>query len=169
MINHATRFFKEIKRLEDALQAVEKDRPFGRTMVGEDGVQIISWSSHDSHEEDCIIREDGLWESKPESYGRETRKFVFTWRYHPCYCCAGMPYYSPKDVREFLEGSETEKVLYTHGEYELVWMWEKITMPTRIVWGMKPGPKFYQLRKNGKALFSSDVKKHFNERVKAEL
>lgn len=167
-VNHATRFFKEIKRLQDALQLVNIDRAFGRSYIV-DGVNILTGWHHEAHEADCIVREDGLWESKPEPYGKQTRKFVFIWREHPNYCCAGQPIYTPADVQIFLEKSETEKVLYTHGEYQLVWGWSQVVMPTRIIWGMKSGRKYYRLIKNDEILFETEIKKHFNDFVRKEI
>lgn len=167
-MNHANRFFKEVKRLEDAERAVEFGRPFGKSLVI-DGISIHSKFSHECAPEKCFKRDDGLWETYPESYGRQTRKFVFIWRYHPNYCCRGRPIYTPGDVAEFLCESETEKVLYTYDGYELVWAWYEVDMPTPIIWGMRPGRKVFVLRKDGEVLAKTSVKKHFNEQVRQKV
>lgn len=163
-VNHSNRFFKEIKRLQDAERAVEADRPFGESLVI-DGVSVWSKTSHECAPDQCFKRPDGLWETYPESYGRKTRKFVFIWRYHPNYCTRGRPIYTPSDVQIFLEGSETEKVLYTHDGYEFVWGWDQVIMPTWCVWGMHPGRKYFRLIKDDEVLFETSVRKHFREAV----
>ena len=161
--NHGNRFFKVIKNLEEALYG------FGWQDRDENDVRIMTWYTHENHESDCIKREDGLWESKPESYGRDTRKFIFIWREHPNYCCAGKPYYSHNEVGDFLANSETEKVLYTHGDFEFVWLWEDVTMPTNIVWGMRSGSKYYQLRHRGEVLVTSKYKGSFTTKANAAI
>jgi hypothetical protein len=166
-MNKVNMFFKAVTALEKALNAAPDS--FGSD-YRDDDVRVWTKRSHECDPEDVIQRADGLQETKPKPYGRSgLRKFVFLWRYHPNYCCAGRPHYSWKDQSEFLEKSETEKVLLTYEGYEFVWGWDEISMPTRIVWGMQTGQKMFYLRKDGEVLVRTHVKKHFKEAVDAEL
>lgn len=163
-INHANRFFKEIKRLEDALDVQRRtaDDP-----CDEFGHTVWACFSHESAPENCFVRDDGLWESYPEQYGRKTRKFIFIWRYQPNYCTRGRPFYSHEQRQAFVDESETEKVLYTYKDLELVWGWNEIFGPTSICWGMKPGEKYFFARDKGEIVVPPmRVKKYFNEAVK---
>lgn len=161
-MNPVNLFFKRIKAMEKAAS--------GFSTEDEDGVTVWKRFSHECLPEDCLLREDGLWETNPEQLGRNNpRKFVFIFRSHPNYCCAGQPVYSPSERAEFLEKSETEKLILSHEGFEFVWGWDEVIMPTRIVWGMSPGHRMFYLRKDGEVLIKTSVKKHFKEFVEGVL
>lgn len=124
--------------------------------------------SHEAKEKDCFKRPDGLWQlnNKINRHINGGYTVIFIWRIAPNYCTAGQPCYSAEQKYNFLKQSETEKVLVKHGEYEFVWMWDKLTGPTRDVWGLKIDQDYFVLRKDGEVLVKTDVKKHFREAVK---
>lgn len=168
MINHSNRFFKQVKLFDDSLEAVSRlNKKFGHNPVGLDGIEIFQKWSHECDAGDCTKRADGLWETQPESYGKKLRRFVFVWRIHPNYCCAGRPHYTYEEQKEFLEKSEKEKVLYTYDGFEFVWGWDTIRHPTHFVWGMRMGQTFFMLRKDGVTLVKTPVKKHFRDAITA--
>jgi hypothetical protein len=152
---HTNKFFKEIKRLDDA------HNKYNMGQV-EDDLEVWSWYTHDCNDDEAKLRDDGLWEHVDGG-----RKYIFVWRYHPNYCYHGKPHYNHNEELEFMEKSETEKVLYTYKGYEFVWGWEDLDPPTWCVWGMKPGPRYFYLRKDGVELLCTDVKKYFREDVEA--
>tara|TARA_R110002020_G_scaffold475286_1_gene709421 strand:+ start:75 stop:590 length:516 start_codon:yes stop_codon:yes gene_type:complete len=165
-MNPVNKLFKEVKKLEDSLKSINSNHPFSSN--GEK--QIWTKFYHDCEPKDCFKRDDGLWETPPEVYnGNKVRKFVFIWRYHPNYCYRGRPHYTHTEQLEFIDKSETEKVLHTYEGYELGWAWDEISGPTNIVWGMSPTGWHYFLRKDGEILVSTPVKKHFKEYVEEEL
>jgi hypothetical protein len=160
-INHANRFFKEVTRLWDLASHWNFDK---RMDLNEDR-ELFSLN-HEEYAKDCTRRADGSWESIWYQYGHYRRRFIFIWREFPNYCCAGKPYYTWSQQTEYLEKSETEKILYEYKGLEFIWMWDEIIPPTYIVWGMKSGPKKFMLRKDGVILVEpTTVKKHFREAV----
>ena len=158
-MNLANKFLKRVKALQDAadLWKQEKKNP---------GTREKYWfvtSSMECAPEDCFKREDGLWEQKEKINthidGGQIK--IAIWRLHPNYCCAGRPVYSHEAVKEFRAKSEMEKVLLVEDGYEFVWLWREVIMPTKNVWGMSMGPRFFQLRKDGKILVEDDRKSAF--------
>jgi len=128
------------------------------------------WPFYDSYEaleKDCFKREDGIWQLnyKINTHIKGGSTVLFIWRIAPNYCCHGQPLYTEDKIQEFLKQSETEKVLLIHKDYEFVWTWNEFHRPTRNIWGLKKGPDYLVLRKNGEILVKTQVKKHFLETV----
>ena len=74
---------------------------------------------------------------------------------------SGQPVCSNHNSVTFFKNSETEKVILTQDDYEYVWKWSDVTMPTDICWGMKMGQTFFELRKDGKSIIQTSVKADF--------
>jgi hypothetical protein len=158
-INHVARFLKITEELKKGAS--------GFSSVDESGVHIFKSFSQEFHKDACFVRKDKLWESYATTYGNQyIRKFIFTWRLHPNYCIHGRPHYSADEQQEFLLESEKEKLLYSCGEYDFYWKWDDITPPTSIIWGMKNGPCFYEVRKGKEVIIATSVKKHLHEEFK---
>lgn len=166
-LNKSTRLFlKEVKRLEDTLEALTGIQrtgavwPFGR--------------SRECFLKDCYKRADGLWQQHhkinthaPNDKGGYGYDVIFLWRIKPNYCCAGRPVCTSDKQQAFLDESETEKILYSIGEYDFVWRWDTIRKPTENVWGMDMGKTFFELRKDGDTIVKSYTKAEFIRNVKA--
>jgi hypothetical protein len=155
--NPITRFFNAIKKLEKAANIRHTD-PEAREKYW------FYTNSIDCKIDECFKREDGLWEQKDKinthmPHGGQIK--IGIWRIEPNYCCHGRPIYTPGKVQEYLDKSETEKVLYVHNGYEFVWKWDYFDMPTDICWGLRQGPRFFELRKDGEILVQSDKKTVF--------
>lgn len=152
------KFFREVKRLID----------LEHTETRQKGVWPFGWS-HESTPETCFKRPDGLWEGHKKlnthlAHGGE--RVVFLWRVEPNYCTAGRPVYTADRFRQFLENSETEKILIAQDGYEFVWKWATVVPPTKICWGMKMGKCFFELRKDGNVLIQTPVKAEFLRKYK---
>jgi len=157
-VNHCNRFFKKVDELH------KMSSGWGHPDYDDNDVRILRTYSHECEPKDCFLRPDGMWESYPESYGRYMRKFIFAWRIHPNYCCAGKPYFNWSQQKEFMDKSETDKVLYEYNGYEFVLYWYELTPPNHIVWGMKMGKTYFGMRYNGEhVMLPTRVKKRFRE------
>lgn len=146
--NPISRFFNEIKKLEKA-SMIRHTHPETREKYW------FSTNSIDCKANECFKRDDGLWEQKGKinthmPHGGQIK--IGIWRIEPNYCCAGRPIYSSKQIREYLDKSETEKILHVYNGYEFVWSWDYFDMPTKDCWGLRQGERFFELRKDGEIL-----------------
>jgi hypothetical protein len=151
-------FLKRVKELSDTANKISN----------EEGYWPFSYS-HEAKEKDCFKRPDGLWQlnHKINCHMKDGGSTViFIWRIAPNYCTAGQPCYSAEQRFNFLQQSETEKVLVKHEGYEFVWMWDELTGPTKNIWGLSMGETYYVLRKDNEILVKTNVKKYFREEVK---
>ena len=146
-MNPINKFFKELKRLDDALN----QHRF------KDG--IIATRDHDCKYNECEKFDDDLWIHRKERQS----DIIFLWRIEYNYCCFGRPTYTSSKQKEIFCKSETEKILHTHDGYEFVWCWDTFDQPTRICWGLKPANFHYELRKDGEVIVSSSVKTAFKK------
>jgi len=157
--NPAKEFLKRVKRFKD----------FTQTLRERDPMTNIYWpfmNNYEANLEDCFKREDGLWEKK-EKINTHCKnggyRVVFIWRIHPNYCVHGKPCFTADHKAEFLEKSETEKILLEFKNFQFVWKWHDIVMPTNNIWGMSMGKPYFELRNEGEVLARTSVKKHFVE------
>jgi hypothetical protein len=145
----ARKFFAHVAELTRSLNTVTSSK---------DGVWPFG-NSCECKADECFLRDDGLWETKQLlNTGMHKYRRIFIWRILPNY---GSTRYSAERQAEFLQCSETEKVLLTHDEYEFVWLWDTIHGPNEWVWGMDIGPRHYVLRKCGKEVLRADSKAAF--------
>ena len=152
-------FFKEIKRLKDLTHEITQQA----------GVWPFGWSN-ECNPCDCFKRPDGLWEQYNKinthmPHGGNIK--IFLWRIDPNYCCAGRPIYTHDRQQQFLQNSETEKILVTQDNYEFVWKWNTIILPTTTCWGIKMGAPYYELRINGIIEIQTPIKAEFIRQYKA--
>jgi hypothetical protein len=158
MKNPTNQFFKKVKALEDAADLWKKARK-------DPSIREKYWfvtSDMECAPKDCFKRDDGLWEKKEKinthcSHGGQI--VIAIWRLWPNYCCFGRPSYPKVDT--FREESETEKILHTHAGYQFVWGWDEVILPTSICWGMRKGPCWFQLRKDGEVIVQESSKAAF--------
>jgi len=149
-------FLSKVEALKKAADSLDRDKywPFS--------------FEHDEAEANCFKREDGLWESKEKHYSGVT--YAFIWRTAPkFYCCAGQPCYTADDEARYMKESETEKVLLVRDGFEYVWRWNTFHRPTKNIWGLRQGPTFFELRKDGASLIRVDKKATFQRLVNQYL
>ena len=69
------------------------------------------------------------------------------------YCNRGRPMFSHYRQEELLRDSEHYKHILTDGNYVFGYLWDEWQYPTQFVWGLKPGPEYYQIRYRGEEVF----------------
>jgi len=160
-------FLRRVQKLKDTLENIvgfgrpnrEDYWPFG--------------FEHESKIEDCFKRDDGLWQLKKNinqhDYGCGHCRgniVIFIWRIEPNYCCAGQPCFSAQEVHDKFVKSETRKILLSHDGYDYVWRWAEFLYPTSNHWGLRQGPTFFEMCKDGKCLVRAEKKTEFKRKVR---
>jgi hypothetical protein len=159
-LKHANKFFKIVKAMDSAMMQSSND-------------EISFYSTYDCNPDECFKRDDGLWQLNRRvnchNYGcghSRGHLAAFLWRIAPkFYNTSGQPCYSFDQEKEFMEKSETEKVLVSHNGFEYIWRWNTFNRPNRNIWGLTKGPSFFELRKDHAFYARSAVKADFLRQV----
>jgi len=159
--NPAREFLKRVKALQDRAEWMGGHQN-GKLVdaVDDDGRKVWPFThDHECHRNQCKKRPDGLWErTQCQYHGAKDYKNVFLWRLFPNYCCWGRPVCTSDKQQEFLDKSETEKILLDEDGIQWVWKWSTVRLPTRVLWGMGMGPTYFEVRKGDEILLQSATK-----------
>lgn len=168
----AKKIFDKIEstqKLVDQMGSIGREVLFPRDDWGDNTDLYTRFNTTlDYAEEDCE-KVFNFWVSKEKNHNGSYALGI--WRNHPnIYCTAGRPSRTQEQIKEIIEGSETEKHLFDEGVLSIYWVRNGLNpnFPSKTSWGHKFNFPTIQIRKDGEVIFETK-ENTYQKKCKHEL